>query len=77
MDWRESVVSEELDPRGKSINEIMRWYYTDSLIVNRKYQRKLVWTLKEKQLFIDSIINKYLLHLSFYQPMRVRTSLIK
>ena len=59
MDWRESVVSEELDPRGKSINEIMRWYYTDSLIVNRKYQRKLVWTLKEKQLFIDSIINKY------------------
>ena len=52
-------MSEELDPRGKTINEIMRWYYEDSLIVNRRYQRKLVWTLEEKQLFIDSIINKY------------------
>ncbi len=55
----ERIVSEELDPRGKTINEIMRWYYEDSLIVNRRYQRKLVWTLGEKQLFIDSIINKY------------------
>lgn len=52
-------MSEELDPRGKTVNEIMRWYYEDSLIVNRRYQRKLVWTLEEKQLFIDSIINKY------------------
>ncbi len=59
MNWRENIVSEELDPRGKTINEIMRWYYDDSLIVNRRYQRKLVWTLEEKQLFIDSIINKY------------------
>lgn len=59
MNWRENIVSEELDPRGKTINEIMRWYYDDSLIVNRRYQRKLVWSLEEKQLFIDSIINKY------------------
>lgn len=59
MDWRRNIVSEELDPRGKTINEIMRWYYEDSLIVNRRYQRKLVWALEEKQLFIDSIINKY------------------
>lgn len=59
MNWRRDIVSEELDPRGKTINEIMRWYYEDSLIVNRRYQRKLVWTLEEKQLFIDSIINKY------------------
>lgn len=59
MNWRGKKVSEELDPRGKTINEIMRWYYEDSLIVNRRYQRKLVWTLGEKQLFIDSIINKY------------------
>ena len=59
MYWSDKIVSEELDPRGKTINEIMRWYYDDSLIVNRRYQRKLVWTLEEKQLFIDSIINKY------------------
>ena len=59
MNWKVNTVSEEIDPRGKSINEIMRWYYEDSFIVNRRYQRKLVWTLEEKRLFIDSIITKY------------------
>ncbi len=29
------------------------------LYVNRKYQRKLVWSVKEKQSLIDSIIKKY------------------
>ena len=29
------------------------------LYVNRKYQRKLVWSVKEEQSLIDSIIKKY------------------
>lgn len=59
MRGRDKIVSENLDVKGKTVNDIMRWYYDDALIVNRKYQRKLVWTLEEKRLFIDSIINKY------------------
>lgn len=53
------TVSDKLDVKGKTINQIMSWYYDDELIVNRKYQRKLVWGLDEKKLFIDSILNKF------------------
>lgn len=59
MDRRENIVSRSLDVKGRNVIEIMSWYHEYSLIVNRKYQRKLVWSLKEKRLFIDSIINKY------------------
>lgn len=34
---------------GVYISEIYRWYTEHALIVNRRYQRKLVWTLDEKQ----------------------------
>ena len=46
-------------PRGMSIQEAYRLYREDKLVVNRKYQRKLVWTLEEKQKLIDSILNDY------------------
>lgn len=55
----ERTVSDTLDVKGKEIGPILRWYLADEIWVNRKYQRKLVWSLKEKQLFIDSIINKF------------------
>lgn len=34
-------------------------YLNNKYVVNRKYQRKLVWTLEEKQSFIDSLSNNY------------------
>ncbi|NUM50658.1 MAG: DUF262 domain-containing protein [Flavobacteriales bacterium] len=45
-----------LTPRGMSIQEAYRLYRDDCFIVNRKYQRKLVWTVEEKQFLIDSIL---------------------
>jgi len=33
---------------GESIQELYNWYSKKTLIVNRLYQRKLVWTLNEK-----------------------------
>ncbi|KPP97676.1 DUF262 domain-containing protein [Marinobacter sp. HL-58] len=48
-----------ITPRGMSIQEAYRLYRDDKIEVNRKYQRKLVWTLEEKQSLIDSIINDY------------------
>jgi len=59
MNRRERTVSGKLDVRGKTINQIARWYFNDELFVNRRYQRKLVWSLKEKKLFIDSLMNKF------------------
>lgn len=46
-------------PSGISIQEIYRRYRENQIVVNRKYQRKLVWTEKEKQSLIDSIIKGY------------------
>ncbi|MVO10881.1 DUF262 domain-containing protein [Flavobacterium sp. TP390] len=46
-------------PTGMSIMQIYEHYRKDQVFVNRRYQRKLVWTLKEKQNLIDSILLKY------------------
>lgn len=46
-------------PRGMSIQEAYKSYREDKFEVNRKYQRKLVWTLEEKKSLIDSIIKNY------------------
>ncbi|MFD7384774.1 GmrSD restriction endonuclease domain-containing protein [Streptomyces anulatus] len=42
-----------------SITEAYRLFRDDSLLVNRRYQRKLVWSVSEKQLLIDSILDGY------------------
>jgi hypothetical protein len=49
----------DLAAQPLSIQSIYSWYSNDQLFVNRRYQRKLVWTLEEKQKLIDSILKKY------------------
>lgn len=49
----------ELHPQAVPIQTLYTWYRDDKLIVNRRYQRKLVWTLEEKQKLIDSILCNY------------------
>jgi hypothetical protein len=39
-----------------SIQEAYRTYTDENFLVNRKYQRKLVWTVDEKAFLIDSIL---------------------
>lgn len=46
-----------ITPRGMSLQETYRNYSEGKFLVNRKYQRKLVWTVDEKEFLIDSIIN--------------------
>ena len=48
-----------VSPQGMSIQSLYRLYRDRSLIVNRQYQRKLVWTVAEKQKLIDSILKDY------------------
>src|ERR1700693_1615176 len=49
----------ELISQPISIQSVYAWYSEDKLYVNRRYQRKLVWTLIEKQKLIESILKKY------------------
>ena len=46
-------------PRGLSIQAAYRDYADGKFLVNRKYQRKLVWTRDEKRKLIDSILRGY------------------
>lgn len=48
-----------LNIRGEPVQSIYSEYKQGKYIVNRRYQRKLVWTLEQKQKFIDSLINQY------------------
>ena len=45
--------------RNESIQRLFDWYIQGIFLVNRKYQRKLVWTIEEKQQFINSILLDY------------------
>lgn len=49
----------ELASQPTSIQSAYGWFSNEKLIVNRRYQRKLVWTLEEKQRLIESILKKY------------------
>lgn len=59
MYWRERTVSERLDVKSKEIGWLIRCYLAGEIWVNTKYQRKLVWSLQDKRLFIDSILNNF------------------
>lgn len=48
-----------VSPQGISIQSLYRSFRDGSLIVNRQYQRKLVWAVGEKQKLIDSILKDY------------------
>ena len=48
-----------LDVKGRTILQLVKEYFEDSIYVNRKYQRKLVWTLDEKRNYIESLLREY------------------
>ena len=48
-----------VSPKGLSIQTMYRDYRDGALVVNRQYQRKLVWTVAEKIKLIDSIMLNY------------------
>lgn len=46
-------------PRGMTVTEAYRLYRSGNLLVNRKYQRKLIWSIDEKEKLIGSILKGY------------------
>lgn len=55
----------------EQITEIYNDYSKSLLEVNRTYQRKLVWTLEEKQKLIDTIMHKYPVPLFIFATHRI------
>jgi hypothetical protein len=49
----------ELSSQPTSVQSVYSLFREDKLYVNRRYQRKLVWTLEEKQRLIESILQRY------------------
>jgi hypothetical protein len=49
----------ELAAQPTSVQSVYSWFRDEKLLVNRRYQRKLVWTMEEKQKLIESILRKY------------------
>lgn len=52
-------MGKKLDVDGWTINDIMDSYIKNKLFVDQRYQRKLVWSLDDKALFIDSLIKMF------------------
>src|SRR4051794_16794821 len=46
----------ELTVRSESVQRVFNLYRGDRFRVNRRYQRKLVWSVEEKQRLIDSLL---------------------
>lgn len=49
----------DVDSQPKTVQSLYTWYSEGRLTVNRRYQRKLVWTLTEKQKLVESIARRY------------------
>ncbi|MCL7942354.1 DUF262 domain-containing protein [Marinobacter sp. ATCH36] len=48
-----------LSIKGESIQSLYGSYLSGTFLVNRRYQRKLIWTVEEKRSFLDSIAKDY------------------
>jgi hypothetical protein len=53
------VAKIELSSSNYSIQTIYRMFRDGDFYVDRRYQRKLVWTLDEKQKLVDSVLNEF------------------
>lgn len=49
----------DLSIKGESIQSLYGSFLSEKFLVNRRYQRKLVWTIEEKHSFLDSILSGY------------------
>jgi hypothetical protein len=73
MDYRRRTVGDELRVESLRIYALYTRYKDRQLVVNRKYQRKLVWDLSEKQMFIDTLIKGFPVPLILFASYKVDT----
>ena len=70
---REEIL--DIKTMGEKINNLFKAAYKrNEIFVNRKYQRKLVWKLEEKQAFIDTLLRGYPVPLFYSQKQKMEKS---
>ena len=74
MNWEKRTVSDNLNVNKITINNLYKMFRDEKLSVNRRYQRKLVWTLQEKQDFIDTLLRKYPIPLILFASYKYKDS---
>lgn len=52
------IANTELSVQGESLQRLYSQYTQGRYLVNRRYQRKLVWAVEEKAKLIDSVIQR-------------------
>lgn len=52
-------ITKRLKIREETVENIYDFYLNEKLLVNRNYQRKLVWSIEEKQGFIDTLSKNF------------------
>lgn len=52
-------IKQDLTNRSESVERVYGFNVDDRFLVNRRYQRKLVWSIDEKRAFIDSLRQGY------------------
>lgn len=50
-----ATIKQDLTNRNESVERVYGFYAANRFLVNRRYQRKLVWSIEEKRAFIDSL----------------------
>ena len=50
-----ATTKQDLTNRNESVERVYGFYSADRFLVNRRYQRKLVWSIDEKRAFVDSL----------------------
>ena len=60
------TVSNKLKIDHWKIDNLIDYYVEEVLYVNRRYQRRLVWSLNDKQSLIDSIMDNIPLPALFF-----------
>jgi len=49
------TIKQDITNRNESVERVYGFYVASRFLVNRRYQRKLVWSIEEKRAFIDSL----------------------
>lgn len=70
------MANENLDIDSKTTEELYEWYLSNILIVNRRYQRKLVWSLDEKVSLISSMLNQYPIPLLLFVTINTQREIL-
>lgn len=70
------MAAENLDIDSRTTEQLYEWYLQGNLVVNRRYQRKLVWSLEEKTSLISSMLQQYPIPLLLFVTLKEQREIL-